>query len=94
VTIRLLVAVITLGVAGPSFSTAAPPTSDRGKRLLPKIFEEVAGTAVVSTARIQADGKDAALGLIVSKTGYILTKGSELRGTITVKLQDGTSYDV
>ena len=91
-TIRLLALVIALGVVSDT-TRGAPPTGDRGKRLLPKIFEEVAGPAVVSTARIQADGKDAALGLIVSKTGYILTKGSELRGTITVKLQDGTSYD-
>lgn len=92
-TIRLLALVIALGLTTPSFSRAAPPTGDRGKRLLPKIFEEVAGPAVISTARIQSDGKDAALGLIVSKTGHILTKGSELRGVITVKLQDGTSYD-
>ena len=91
-TIRLLAIALILEAVAPSISTAAPP-SDRGKRLLPKIFEEVANPAVISTARIQSDGKDAALGLIVTKTGHILTKGSELRGAITVKLQDGTSYD-
>ena len=92
-TIRSLALVFALAAVAPALSHAATPPTDRGKRLLPKIFEEVADKAVVSTARIQSDGKDAALGLIVSKTGFILTKGSELRGTITVKLQDGTSYD-
>jgi serine protease Do len=92
VTLRLLV-LLSVFATAPAVIQAAPPTGDRGKRLLPKIFEEVAQPAVVSTARIQSDGKDAALGLIVTKTGHILTKGSELRGVITVKLQDGTSYD-
>src|SRR5262249_12589713 len=34
-----------------------------------------------------------ALGAIVSADGYILTKGSELRGELGCKLSDGTSYD-
>jgi serine protease Do len=72
---------------------AAPPAGDRGKRLLPKIFEEVTGPASDSTARIQGDGKDVALGIVVTKTGYIITKGSELRGALTVKLRDGSFSD-
>lgn len=73
---------------------AAGTTPDRGKRLLPKLFESAASDAADCTARIQVDGKDAALGTIVDKTGYILTKGSELRSSsIKVVFRDGTEYD-
>ncbi len=75
-------------------ASAAETTTDKGKRLLPKLFESAASDAADSTARIQVDGKDASMGTIVGAKGYILTKGSELRSsTITVKLRDGTSYD-
>jgi len=75
-------------------ATAIETTNDKGKKLLPKLFAEAAGVAADSTARVQVDGKDVALGTVVGKNGYILTKGSELRSsTITVKFRDGTSYD-
>ncbi len=73
---------------------AAETAPDKGKKLLPKLFESAVADAVDATARIQVDGKDASLGAVVGKTGFILTKGSELRSsTITVKFRDGTSYD-
>src|SRR5439155_13135303 len=45
--------------------------------------------AAKSTYRIQCDGKDAALGVVVDKDGFILTKFSDLTGKITVKTHDG-----
>ena len=75
-------------------ATAAETTVDKGQRLLPKLFESAVVDAADATARVQVDGKDAAMGTVVGKKGYILTKGSELRSsTITVKFRDGTSYD-
>ena len=73
---------------------AAGTTPDRGKKLLPKLFELAVSDAADSTARIQVDGKDTALGTVVDKSGYILTKGSELRSSsIKVVFRDGTEYD-
>jgi serine protease Do len=40
------------------------------------------------------DGKDAILGTVVEKGGYILTKGSELaKEPISVRFRDGSEYD-
>ena len=52
-------------------------------------FQPVAAEARQSTARIYVDGEPVALGIIVSEDGYILTKGSQLRGDVTVRLPDG-----
>jgi serine protease Do len=67
----------------------AQPVPDRGKKKLPPLFVEVSASAAESTIRVQCDDKDAALGTIVAADGFILTKGSELRGTITCRLRDG-----
>jgi len=92
---RLLVCILGLAVFASFAPTAyaAETKNDRGKKLLLKLFEDAATTAAEATVRVQVDGKDAALGTVVSKDGYILTKGSELKGTITCKLRDGTAYD-
>src|SRR5262245_52046701 len=58
-----------------------------------KAFKEVVAKPSESTVRIQCDGKDAALGMVVGPDGWILTKANDLKGDITVKLRDGTSYD-
>jgi serine protease Do len=89
---RLLVlaACVLLATAG---AAPAQSLSDRGKKKLPHLFAEAVSAASESTVRVQCDGKNAALGTIVSSDGYILTKGSELRGAISVELRDGTAYD-
>ena len=75
-------------------ASGADTTGDKGRLLLPKLFSEVTTAAADATARIQVDGKDAALGTVIGTKGFILTKGSELRSSsITVKFRDGTSYD-
>lgn len=84
---------------------ASPPASaesltDRGKERLSKLLRPVAARAAESTVRVLMDGKEVALGTVVSANGLILTKGSELQGKagkppgeITCKLADGTLYD-
>src|SRR5688500_17368744 len=77
--------------AGPV--SAQSSLSDTGKKKLPKLFAEAVSGAADSTVRVLADGKDAALGTIVSPDGYILTKGSEVRAAVSVVLRDGSAYD-
>lgn len=67
--------------------------SDTGKKKLPRLFAEAVSGVADSTARVQVDGKDVALGTVVSPDGYILTKGSEVRGAVSVVLRDGSAYD-
>jgi serine protease Do len=60
------------------------------------IFKEVIATAKESTVRIyckdnDAD-KDVALGTVVGKDGWVLTKFSELKGESWVRLRDGRSF--
>ncbi|MSU78156.1 MAG: hypothetical protein EXS16_08675, partial [Gemmataceae bacterium] len=56
-------------------------------------FSEVTAKFAPSTVRVQADGKDTYLGVIISSDGWILTKAHELRGKITCVLHDGQKLD-
>ena len=56
-------------------------------------FRDAVAKPARSTVRIECDGKETALGVVISKNGYILTKASDLSGKITVKLADGDEYD-
>ena len=70
--------------------------SDKGKDKIAKLFRPAASKAAESTVRVQKDGKDVALGTVVTANGMILTKGSELgglTGDIACKLADGTLHD-
>ena len=67
---------------------------DRGKELLPKLLAGPAEAAAAGTVRILTDGREATLGTIVSADGLILTKASELRGDLLVRLRGGdATYD-
>ena len=52
-------------------------------------FREVIGPAADATVRILAHGKDAALGTIVDRQGYIVTKASLLDGRIVCRFKGG-----
>ena len=56
-------------------------------------FRSVIAKASLATVRVQSDGKDAALGVVVEADGYVITKASELKGAITCKLKDGRTLD-
>jgi serine protease Do len=75
-------------------------TADEGRKSLPRLFESAAATAANATVRVQVEGKDTILGTVVSKDGFILTKGSELIGkegklktTISCVFRDGLAFD-
>ena len=60
---------------------------------LVKLFHGAIAKSKDSTVRVLSGGKESALGAIVSTDGWILTKYSELKGKITVKLPDGMEVD-
>jgi len=83
-----------LAAAVVAFAFAAPAhaqISKDSKILAP--FKSVVAKANESTVRVKCDDKDTILGTIVDSDGLILTKLSELKGTIYVRLPDGTEYD-
>jgi serine protease Do len=62
-----------------------------GPRMV-KLFRPVVAKTSESTVRVICDGKDAALGAVVGPDGWIVTKASDLKGTIMCKLKDGKEY--
>jgi serine protease Do len=58
-----------------------------------KAFREVVAKPSASTVRVQCDGKDTALGMVVGPDGWILTKANDLHGDIAVRLRDGRTFD-
>ena len=52
-------------------------------------FVEVVRDVSQGTARILIDGEPAALGVVVAEDGWIVTKGSQLKGDVTCRLSDG-----
>src|SRR5260370_6246673 len=61
-------------------------------------FRNVVARASASTVRVQCedengDDKNVALGTIVGADGWVLTKASDLKGKIVIKLRDGATFD-
>ncbi len=79
--------------AAPASAQPSGARSDRNPSRLLAPFQSVVAAANASTVRIRCEEKDTALGTVVSADGYILTKASELRGVLAVKLADGTVLD-
>ena len=52
-------------------------------------FRDVVKPASVSTVSVLADGKQVALGAVVDANGWIVTKASELKGSIECRLSNG-----
>ncbi len=87
-TARSLVVALVLGILPAS---ASAQISSNPKVLAP--FKSIVAKANESTVQVRCDDKNAALGTVVLADGFILTKASELRGAISVRLYDGTEYD-
>lgn len=81
---RLVAAAIVL-VCTAAPSLAQPASANK----LFVSFQPIVARANASTVRILCNDRSAALGTIVAPDGLILTKASELRGAVTVKLGDG-----
>jgi len=94
-----LSAVAILAVSVPAFAQSKAP-SDRmpgptfANTAFQGLFKPVVEAAAKSVVRVQVDGKDAALGTVVTSDGYLLTKASELKlGKVTIKTRDGRDFD-
>lgn len=68
------------------------PTNQRDNSKVKEAFREVVSTSRTYTVRVYADAEQVALGVVVDPDGWILTKASELEGTLTVKLADGRRF--
>ncbi|QEL20058.1 S1C family serine protease [Limnoglobus roseus] len=64
-----------------------------GKKQITKLFTSAVAKATAATVRIRCDNRDVVLGTVVDKSGLILTKGSDLKGVISVRLADGSEYE-
>lgn len=78
---------VTLLVGSPSVVPAAD--HEHLPRKMLAAFREVAAEPAKSTAQIYCDNYEAALGAVVDKSGYIVTKASELKGKVEAQLPGG-----
>jgi serine protease Do len=85
-----LLAASSLAVPTVASAQALDPDAFKsGDRLL-AAFRPVVDDARQSTVRVLIAGEPAALGVIVSEDGYVLTKATQLHGAVTVVLPKGT----
>jgi len=77
-------------------STRGSSSSKRSSRSLTKddtqllsLFKPIASSASESTVKIQSGHSQIAVGTIIDENGLILTKASEMRGTLTCRLPNG-----
>jgi len=87
-TSRLLAVAVLLA----AFAAPASAQLSRDSKLLAP-FKPIVAKAGESTVRVKCNDKDAILGTVVDGDGYILTKLSELKGTVSVRLSDGSEYE-
>lgn len=79
---------------GPGRERQLDPPATQGSAGFRALFKPALAEAARSVVKVQVDGKDAALGTVVSPDGYVLTKASELKlGKVTVKTADGRDLD-
>jgi serine protease Do len=87
-------------VAGLLISLSAAVPSAHAQNVLPesrfkngetirKAFKSAVAATTKATVEILASGKRVALGAVVEPEGYIITKASELKGTVTCQFSDG-----
>lgn len=88
----LTAAVLLLAASAPaSAQSVSELVAPRGKSGSP--FAAIVAKVNQSTVRVRCDDKDVAIGCVVFADGYVLTKASELKGRLTVRLTDGTEPD-
>jgi serine protease Do len=78
-----------------SFAAANAQAQLASSKQLVGLFREVIAKPNQSTVRVKADGKDLALGVIVSEDGWILSKYSQLKDKtgLVCRLPDGRDFE-
>lgn len=90
---RLLRMLVLLSAIGLSLGAVASTHAQTKTPQLTRLFRDSVAKSRASTVRVLSGGKEAALGTVITADGWILTKHSELKGKITVKLPDGMEVD-
>lgn len=90
-TVRTLAAAVLMACLGGPAAAQQLPDKAAGNLLAP--FKPIVAAANAGTVRVLADDKAVALGTVVSADGYVLSKASELRGTLVVRFGDGAELD-
>lgn len=87
----ILVALTILAWMVPAWAQRSPTVTERSRNsgTLKNAWIDAVAAAAQSTVRLRIDGKDVALGTIVSEDGLILSKHTELYAAPTVILPDG-----
>lgn len=87
----ILTALSLILVGTPTAALAQPFSKDdqRNSPKIVKIFREVVNGPSKSAVHVLCNGKEVALGAVISQDGLIVTKASVLTGTIVCKLKDG-----
>ena len=99
----LLPSLMTVVLVSPSFAqrkerkdpnSASTTTTSKTTPTFLALFAPAIEKAGRSTVRLLVDGKEAAIGVVVSSEGYVFTKASEIKpGKLTVKTRDGRDMD-
>jgi serine protease Do len=92
-TARSLAAAVVVSALASGQAMAQPPADKTSATKLMAPFKSIVAKAGESTVRVRCDDKDSCLGTVVGADGFILTKASELRGALTVRVQDGSSWE-
>lgn len=79
----LIIGLLTFGALSPVAAF------DKNQPKVLAAFKPTIENATKSTVRVFADEKRAALGFVVDKDGYVITKASELHGKLECQLIDG-----
>lgn len=89
----LLLLAVFLAAATPALAQRSATVTERSRNsgTLKNAWIDAVSAAAKSTVRLRIDGKDVALGTIVSEDGLILSKHSELHAPPTVILPGGKS---
>lgn len=88
-----LVACLLLGAAPAVWAQGSSAAHQRSNPKVLAAFRDVVAKPSLATLRVKCDGKDAALGTIISPDGWILSKASELKGKMVCKLKDGREFE-
>lgn len=84
-------------LAGVPFVHAAEPRLPRDQykngQEVRAAYRKIVATASQATVHLSCDGRNVALGAIIDANGGVLTKASQLSGTILCKLHDGREFD-
>ena len=93
----LLTATALLAATPATFAQSTPassPVQDRGKRRIVGLFGDAVAAVNDSVVRVLADGKEVALGTVVTEDGKVLTKGSDLKGELQCVLRWGRNFSL